>query len=480
MIAEVREGQRAEGFRRHFPMFYALTGPLFCALTGLFRWLFWSRRRVLGLLALLVAAVALPAAWWALQLAGLPDIGEPFDAAAFRAETIPDGRNAFVLYRRAAALYRPLRVRPKQAGPPGAVDVAEPVGETGEVDFALANGVPLRPRSEDLDWRTAPEEVRAWVRENREALDLFREGSELPNALDPSHLAPDGGVSGPDPLPLLLRLALLEASRLESLGDMDGARAWYRAALRAVHHYGRRARAYRRMDGRSWHAQVNTRLLWWSVDPRTTPAQIRRAVDDVRSCDGLEPLESYTVKAEYVFTAPVFDATSRPPIGARPRWLGTLRSLSAFGTGVPFLTTERVNSLARAWRVWRREPERSRRVFRLVTANRLAYEALPPDRRPAPEPSYTFCDLYPVGPDAPPAARAVSAKALGRWLDSCADAPLRIPMSVGNRFRARDLADRQALLDLLTSELARRRRRSPEPPAGQRPAPCQSNPHQKH
>ena len=52
----------------------------------------------------------IPAAWlwWAAQLWGLPDIGDPFDVASFHAQTIPDDRNAFVLYRQAAARFKPL------------------------------------------------------------------------------------------------------------------------------------------------------------------------------------------------------------------------------------------------------------------------------------------------------------------------------------------------------------------------------------
>ena len=38
---------------------------------------------------------------------GLPDIGDPFDVEAFRSITIPDDRNAFVLYRQAADRLRP-------------------------------------------------------------------------------------------------------------------------------------------------------------------------------------------------------------------------------------------------------------------------------------------------------------------------------------------------------------------------------------
>src|SRR5438270_10384450 len=49
---------------------------------------------------LAIGATAL-AIWWLTSLNGLPDIGDPFDVAAFRALRIPDEQNAFVFLRRA-------------------------------------------------------------------------------------------------------------------------------------------------------------------------------------------------------------------------------------------------------------------------------------------------------------------------------------------------------------------------------------------
>ena len=43
-------------------------------------------------------------AWWATQLWGLPDVGDPFDVAAFEAVSVPGERNAFVDYREAASM----------------------------------------------------------------------------------------------------------------------------------------------------------------------------------------------------------------------------------------------------------------------------------------------------------------------------------------------------------------------------------------
>src|SRR5271156_1318458 len=51
-------------------------------------------------IGLAVAAGAL-AIWWLNSLNGLPDIGDPFDVAEFRAFRIPDEQNAFTLVRRA-------------------------------------------------------------------------------------------------------------------------------------------------------------------------------------------------------------------------------------------------------------------------------------------------------------------------------------------------------------------------------------------
>ena len=73
-----------------------------------FRWFFKSRRRVWASIAIPLLMVAIAPVWWSLQLVGLPDIGDPFDVESFLATSIPDDRNAFVIYRRAAAVLKPL------------------------------------------------------------------------------------------------------------------------------------------------------------------------------------------------------------------------------------------------------------------------------------------------------------------------------------------------------------------------------------
>src|SRR5207248_716542 len=69
--------------RRNFPTLCWLS-------TAPFRWFGKSRRRIWAVASVVLAMIAGPPLWWAIQLVGLPDIGEPFDVQAFRSFTIPD------------------------------------------------------------------------------------------------------------------------------------------------------------------------------------------------------------------------------------------------------------------------------------------------------------------------------------------------------------------------------------------------------
>ena len=67
-------------------------------------------------IGLAVAAAAL-AIWWSTSLNGLPDIGDPFDVAAFRAFRVPDDQNAFAFLRRANEKLTPIRGESWAEGP---------------------------------------------------------------------------------------------------------------------------------------------------------------------------------------------------------------------------------------------------------------------------------------------------------------------------------------------------------------------------
>ena len=142
------------------------------------------------------------AIWWLNSLNGLPDIGDPFDVAAFRAFRIPDDQNAFAFLRRAREKLTPIR--------------------WGEGPY---------PDGPKFSWSIANPASREWAGENREALELFLQGAEQPDASLPA------GDRTADLVPNNLdSVVFLEASRRQESGDTAGAWNCHRAVLRMITH----------------------------------------------------------------------------------------------------------------------------------------------------------------------------------------------------------------------------------------------------
>jgi hypothetical protein len=406
---------------RNFPTLRYLAAP--------FRWLFGSRRRVMTAGAVLFAILAAPVVWWNIQLTGLPDIGEPFDVQAFRSVTIPDDRNAFVLYRQAADRLKGLDTS------------------------SLSKGETINPSA---TWSGAHPLVRRWVEENREAMELYRRGTERPDAMDPDLASEPESYRMTRALASFHSLALIEASRLEERGDMAGAWPWYRAALRATHHMSLRGTLFSRIMAERWKGSVRGRVTGWAADRRTTPALIRKALDDAVACGAFISSETYTLKAMYPIEELSLDRPDNPG-----RQLLVERMKAALGSRGYQLDSDRIRTIADAWRFWRREPERSRRVIRLAFANWLAYHDLPPDRRPGPDPNVSApFEFYAFGPEAPAKARALSPEALDRWLKTTDDARVLLRSWVADfrPLRGRERANHRSLVVLLAEELYHRDR----------------------
>ena len=120
-------------------------------------------RQLLRVIVVLAACVAVAATalaiWWLNSLNGLPDIGDPFDVAAFRAFRIPDDQNAFTFVRRANEKLTPIR----------------------EWD-----GKGPYPDDPKFSWSIANPKLREWAGENREALELFLRGADQADASLPT------------------------------------------------------------------------------------------------------------------------------------------------------------------------------------------------------------------------------------------------------------------------------------------------------
>jgi hypothetical protein len=382
-----------------------------------------TRRRIWCVILVPLAIVAGPPVWWTIQLVGLPAVGDPFDVAAFEASTVPDDRNAFVFYDQAAVLFK------------RATDYFKP--STPRIN--------LRAR-----WSKAAPEFRQWVEQNHEALAAYRQGSERPEALDHAIESRTRDHRTFQTLWSLHLIVLLEASRLEENGDMAGAWAWYRAMRRTIHHVGMRGDVERRRAIQHWHKDLADRVKGWAADPRTTHALVRKALADELACRALVLSERDSLKAAYCSVRWLLDQPTNP---GREVPLARFRR---FYNRNYTLNPEQIQTIWDWWRYWRREPERSRRVIQLLTANWLAYQNLPAERRPKPDPTVASFDVYALGPESPAAAQALSPRALDRWFDTAYDAQQVLQMLDTSGVRSVERAHDGEILMLLTEELYRR------------------------
>ena len=146
-------------------------------------------------------------------------------------------------------------------------------------------------------WSQAVPEVRRWVDDNREAMAVYRQGTERPDALDLAIGFDRGSFKTIGALWSLYLIVLFEASRLEEQGEMAGAWGWYRAILRTSHHIGMHSGFERRNMILRWHRELHNRLTTWADDPKTTSTLLRRALDDVVACEALAPSERDSIMA---------------------------------------------------------------------------------------------------------------------------------------------------------------------------------------
>ncbi len=210
---------------------------------------------------------------WGIRNAGLlPDVGDPFDVAAIlKPIVIPDSDNAFVLYAQAKDKL------PKRS--PGFANV----------DFAT------------VTWFRAGEELRLFVDGIGQALEIWREGTDRPNAL--YHQSAE--IAWDTPLPLvgdlatLVRMAGLEGSRHEEKGEMAEAWTWYRAMLRSSRHVGMNGVLVERMIGAMHLRLASRRIVHWAADPRVDAKLLRQALADALAADTMTPPLSLALKLDY-------------------------------------------------------------------------------------------------------------------------------------------------------------------------------------
>jgi hypothetical protein len=380
-------------------------------------------------LALCAGAFAI---WWLTSLNGLPDLGEPFDVASFRAHNVPDDLNAFTFLRRA--------------------------------DEALTPS----PFNTAVSWSQAGPKLRKWVETNRQALDLFQRGADERDAAHPEGMPMVNGTR-------VTGLALLEGSKRQESGDTSGAWNCYRAVLRMTAHIRRRGSLHQRFDVNTyWSGWLRQRLATWAADPRTTIPELRGALEEVQKNEPRPEWDALALKGGYLEIMRSLEQPVSPMILQDIGWeyTGRLDDMQ--------LSPDMINYVDRARRILLREPERSRRVLRLLCANWLAHvETLEQrQRKPAVRASFSLLTstnpirkgtisvvLYPVNPRPAALARSLPPQELAGWLVTTDDAKLRI--LVANSFgwpwppdRRLDRLAHRELVIMLAEEIYHRERGS--------------------
>jgi len=370
----------------------------------------------------------------AASLIRLPDVGDPFDVEAFRAVRIPEDRDAAVLLRQAQE------------------KVARRIPD---LSFA---GMRLSPA---YDWSKAAPELRDWVTANRDALELFRDASERPDATahpaldrDDRHFILDIGD--------LVRLAFFEASRLEQRGEMAEAWNWYRAIFRVKLHVMRRGSIFHRWVADRNCSSLRTRIAAWAADRRTNVRLIRRALDDVLPGEPRPEWDAFSLKADYLGMMDELDKDWGPVQQGEDEdqivGIGGEQLPPALGW-IPYAAKRYV---------WN-EPERSRRVLRLAFANWLAHAKEKNPRYLKATVRATFqiekrpatVYLYSVSPAGRSAARELTPRVLAEWLVGTRDAKFLLSSWPWPAIRATERREHRALVVLLAGELYKRDRGAP-------------------
>lgn len=372
-----------------------------------------------------VAASAL-AIWWLTSLNGLPNIDDPFDVAAFRTFSLPDDQNAFTFFQRA---------------------------------WKALGTVP------NIDWSETNPEFRAFVEVNRPAVELIIKGTEQVDGISGPVGEPLPGESNSDCPPLqalsggMIGILLTEGRLREDRGDMAGAWDCYRAALRMTAHVRRRERLKDRARISLWLPSLRKDLATWAADTRTTIHQLRRALEEVDECRPTPEWDTFTLKVEYLDLMRFLDRRFVPPQEqVEEEWTYRLGDMQ--------LPVDLSLGLYQMKRGLMREPERSRRVIRLLFANWLAHVEHPGQRKPAARARFHIAKqtngvlLYHVSPDAPADARALEPQDVASWLVTTNDAKLalRSGFLAWPTVRRAELRGYRELLVLLATEIYRRER----------------------
>ncbi len=350
---------------------------------GPLKWLERARgRKRLALLWLYAAVLAVGGVlgWRSLSLWRLPNPGEPFDLARLGTVDLPDADNAMTYYREATRL---IPAAPKN----------DPIAAR---DWKVT------------DWSAVDPIIRQFVADHILALDPFLRGADCRDSLliQPRDLAVSSPLEPAFRLGEVVRLGILEASRREKSGDLEGAWRIYRAALRSSRHVGMHGGSMQRFCGLGLLRRAYPTVARWADLPGVTPAMLRRAIVDVEGCRAMTPPYSEAVRGDYFMT--------RQALGRPETW----KNFETSGPEGEAVWLNDIQAAPGVRRFLRREPERSVRALNLIIAGQLAQCDRPRALRPR-RVSQQF-SIYERDAETPPAVRSVRPQDLVAWAEGSA------------------------------------------------------------
>ena len=400
----------------------------------------WAARRfrqgrwvVLALAFVLACGAAGVMIWRSVSLIRLPDVGDPFDVAAEEAIAIPEDRDAFAYFRRAE----------------------ERLGRMPDIERSVRLAGPVGP------WSKADPGLRRWVESNGEAMELFRRGAAQADGIAHPGKQESAFQSQRAILVPYYWLVLLEASRLEERGEMAEAWACYRALLEMRAHVMRRGESFERFFAEHNIPWLQQRIAAWAADPRTDVAALHRALDDVIRTRPRPEWEASSLRVGYLLAMRELDQ----PSGVLKSGDDDDLSYRIAGENLP---PNLAQTAYTAWRFVHNEPERSRRVLRLVFANWLSHieDTAVEHRRPVVRASFrdrqgAGVSLYPFGPNAPAGASRMPLTELAAWILKAHDVRWLVGQWTASRIKERQ--DHRTLTVLLAEALYRRERGASPP-----------------
>jgi hypothetical protein len=244
-----------------------------------------ATRRKRTVRALILTGAVAFVAYWAHEQFSPPDVGEPFDVAAFQAYTLSDEQNAFTFYRKAVALF-----------------VSE------ETVFA-SNATLKRQdywdswKAAEQGWEHASPAVRQWVKLNRGAREALEQGAACAESLE----FPLSDVTKAEDLSFewgklraCARIEFLEGLRLTAEGHPVEAWKCFRDLLRASRHLAMHAGRVQTIFGSALGDEGLKGTVIWSAHKDVTPVQLRQAIRDVLAIEEMRTPASDSIKVEYL------------------------------------------------------------------------------------------------------------------------------------------------------------------------------------